>query len=119
MLCIARSLLEREQAQTHRLADQSPSRLKHLLVSAESLPSNAVTPVVANVQDLAITMTSPASVNAGSLIAFTMVASHGGPGNAANVTLTDTIPSIRVLLRGRSRELHRPSNGLGGRDDYL
>jgi len=90
-----------------------------LLVSAESLPSNAVTPVVANVQDLAITMTSPASVNAGSLIAFTMVVSNGGPGNAANVTLTDTIPGIRVLLRGRWRELHRPSNGLGGRDDYL
>ncbi|MBZ5533184.1 MAG: fibronectin type III domain-containing protein [Acidobacteriia bacterium] len=60
--------------------------------STESLPSNAVTPFVPNVNDLAITMTAPASVNAGAFVNFNMVVTNGGPGNAADVTLSDTIP---------------------------
>jgi uncharacterized repeat protein (TIGR01451 family) len=37
-------------------------------------------------------MSSPASVNAGGFVTFTMVISNGGPGDAANITLVDTIP---------------------------
>jgi uncharacterized repeat protein (TIGR01451 family) len=64
--------------------------------SLESLPSNAVTPFVSNIADLAITVTSPASANAGSFITFTMVVNNGGPGNAGDVTLTETLPALLV-----------------------
>jgi uncharacterized repeat protein (TIGR01451 family) len=59
---------------------------------AESLPSNAVTPVSPQGADLAITMTSPATVNAGAFVTFAMTVTNNGPGNAALVTLTDTLP---------------------------
>ncbi len=60
--------------------------------SAESLPSNAVTPIAPTGTDLGITMSSPASVNAGGFVTFTMTITNNGPGNAALVTLTDTLP---------------------------
>jgi uncharacterized repeat protein (TIGR01451 family) len=60
---------------------------------AESLPSNAVTPLSPLTTDIGITMTSPASANAGAFVTFVMTVTNNGPGNAALVTLTDTLPS--------------------------
>lgn len=60
--------------------------------SAESLPSNAVAPVSPQGTDIAISMISPASANAGSFVTFAMTITNNGPGNAALVTLTDTLP---------------------------
>ena len=60
--------------------------------SAESLPSNAVTPIAPTGTDLGITMSSPVTVNAGGFVTFTMTITNNGPGNAALVTLTDTLP---------------------------
>jgi uncharacterized repeat protein (TIGR01451 family) len=59
---------------------------------AESLPSNAVTPISPQGADIAITMTSPATVNAGAFVTFAMTVTNNGPGNAALVTLTDSLP---------------------------
>jgi uncharacterized repeat protein (TIGR01451 family) len=64
--------------------------------SAPSLPSNAVTPTVPNIQDIAITMASPSSLNAGSFVTFTMTVSNLGPGDAPNVTLADNLPASFV-----------------------
>ena len=61
--------------------------------SAASLPSNAVTPSVPNVQDIAISMSGSSSLNAGSFATFTMTISSLGPGDAPNVTLADTLPA--------------------------
>ncbi|HEY1936997.1 MAG TPA: fibronectin type III domain-containing protein [Candidatus Angelobacter sp.] len=61
--------------------------------STASLPSNAVTPTVPNVQDIAITMSGPSSINAGSFVTFTMTISSLGPGDAPNVTLADNLPA--------------------------
>ncbi|MBZ5533183.1 MAG: DUF11 domain-containing protein [Acidobacteriia bacterium] len=61
--------------------------------SAASLPSNAVTPTVPDVQDISITMASPSSLNAGSFVTFTMTIKNNGPGDAPNVTLADTLPA--------------------------
>jgi uncharacterized repeat protein (TIGR01451 family) len=61
--------------------------------SGASLPSNAVTPSVPDIQDIAITMSSPSSVNAGSFVTFTMIVSNAGPGDAPNVTLADSLPA--------------------------
>ena len=60
--------------------------------SAESLPSNAVTIIVQQGADLGISMTSPASINAKALVTFSMTVVNNGPGDAALVTLTDTLP---------------------------
>lgn len=60
--------------------------------SAESAPSAAVTPFAPLGTDIAITMSSPASINAGSFLTFTMTVTNNGPGDAAMVTLTDTMP---------------------------
>ena len=60
--------------------------------SAESLPSNAVALVAPVGADLAITMTSPATVNAGAFVTFAMTVTNNGPANAALITLTDTLP---------------------------
>jgi uncharacterized repeat protein (TIGR01451 family) len=59
---------------------------------AESLPSNAVTPISPQGADIAITMTSPATVNTGAFVTFAMTVTNNGPGNAALVTLTDSLP---------------------------
>jgi uncharacterized repeat protein (TIGR01451 family) len=61
--------------------------------SAESAPSNAVTLVAPQGADLAITMSSPATVNAGAFVTFAMTVTNNGPGNAALITLTDTLPA--------------------------
>jgi uncharacterized repeat protein (TIGR01451 family) len=61
--------------------------------SAASLPSNAVTPSVPDVQDIAITMSGPSSINSGSFATYTMTISNSGPGDAPNVTLADTLPA--------------------------
>jgi len=60
--------------------------------SAESAPSGAVTPIAQPGTDIAITMSSPASINAGSFLTFTMNVTNNGPSDAAMVTLTDTMP---------------------------
>ncbi|HEU4416710.1 MAG TPA: fibronectin type III domain-containing protein [Candidatus Angelobacter sp.] len=64
--------------------------------SSFSLPSNAVTPVVPNIQDLAVSMSSPSSVNPGSFVTFTIGVSNLGPGDAPNVTLADNLPAPLV-----------------------
>jgi uncharacterized repeat protein (TIGR01451 family) len=61
--------------------------------SGASLPSNAVTPTVPNIQDIAISMGGSSSLNAGSFATFTMTISNNGPGDAPNVTLADTLPA--------------------------
>jgi uncharacterized repeat protein (TIGR01451 family) len=61
--------------------------------SAESAPSNQIIPIAPIGADLAIAMTSPASVNAGALVTFNMTITNNGPGDAALVTLTDTLPA--------------------------
>jgi uncharacterized repeat protein (TIGR01451 family) len=60
--------------------------------SANSLPSNAVTPAAPNIQDIAVTMNGPSSVNAGSFVTFAITVSNLGPGDAPNVTLADSLP---------------------------
>lgn len=64
--------------------------------STPSLPSNTVKPVAPNITDIALSMSSPSSVNAGSFVTFTMTISNNGPGNAANVMLADTLPAPLV-----------------------
>jgi titin len=59
--------------------------------SAASLPSNAVIPTVPDVQDIAVTMSAPSSLNAGSFDTFTITVTNNGPGDAPNVTLADTM----------------------------
>jgi len=61
--------------------------------SSESAPSAAVTPIAPQGTDIGITMSSPASVNAGGFVTFAMTITNNGPGNAAMVTLTDTLPA--------------------------
>ncbi|HKV91138.1 MAG TPA: fibronectin type III domain-containing protein [Candidatus Angelobacter sp.] len=61
--------------------------------SSESAPSNQVLTVAPQGTDLGITMTSPASVNAGGFVTFTMTIANNGPGDAALVTLADTLPA--------------------------
>lgn len=60
--------------------------------SAPSLPSNAVTPISPQGADIAITMSSPGSVNAGAFVTFSMTITNNGPGDAALVTLSDSLP---------------------------
>ena len=43
--------------------------------------------------DVALTMTGPGSVVAGTPIAWTLSAHNGGPSDAANTTITDTVPA--------------------------
>jgi len=61
--------------------------------SPASLPSNAVTPTVPDVQDIAIAMSGSSSLNAGSFATFTMTITNNGPGNAPNITLADALPA--------------------------
>jgi uncharacterized repeat protein (TIGR01451 family) len=60
----------------------------------ESAHSTAVTPgLPAGVPDLQITMTGPALVNSGSFVTFSMVVTNNGPQPAAQVTISDLLPS--------------------------
>ena len=61
--------------------------------SAPSAPSNQVKPTAPNITDLALSMSGPSSVNAGSFVTYTMTISNNGPGNAANVMFSDTLPA--------------------------
>ncbi|HEY2360332.1 MAG TPA: fibronectin type III domain-containing protein [Candidatus Angelobacter sp.] len=61
--------------------------------SAPSAPSNQVKPVAPNITDLALSMSGPSAVNAGSFVTFTMTINNNGPGNAANVMFSDTLPA--------------------------
>ena len=74
--------------------------------SSASLPSNAVTPCVPNVQDIAISMSAPSSFNAGSFATFTMTICSLGPGDAPNVTLADTAGSSDLVLHDSGILLH-------------
>jgi uncharacterized repeat protein (TIGR01451 family) len=63
----------------------------------ESAPSGAVTPnVPAGVSDVGITMTSPATVNAGSLVTFTLLVTNNSAQPAAQVVVTDVLPTPLV-----------------------
>jgi uncharacterized repeat protein (TIGR01451 family) len=62
--------------------------------STPSLPSNAVTPISPQGSDIAITMSSPVTVNAGAFVTFAMTITNNGPGDAAQVTLTDSLPAL-------------------------
>ncbi|HYX54080.1 MAG TPA: fibronectin type III domain-containing protein, partial [Candidatus Limnocylindrales bacterium] len=64
--------------------------------SVESPASNAVTLLVVQAVDIGISMTAPASANAGAFVTFTMTLANNGPGDAAMVTLTDTLPGTFV-----------------------
>lgn len=64
--------------------------------SAASAASNQVKPTAPNIADIAISMSAPSSVNAGSFVTFTMAVTNLGPGNAANVLVSDTLPAPLV-----------------------
>ncbi len=61
--------------------------------SPASAPSNQVQPTAPNVTDIVLSMSSPSSVNAGSFVTFTLTINNNGPGNAANIMLSDTLPA--------------------------
>jgi uncharacterized repeat protein (TIGR01451 family) len=61
--------------------------------SPASAPSNQVQPTAPNVTDITLSMSSPSSVNAGSFVTFTMTINNNGPGNGANIMLSDTLPA--------------------------
>jgi uncharacterized repeat protein (TIGR01451 family) len=61
--------------------------------SARSLSSNAVTPTSPHIEDISVTMSGPSSVNSGSFVTYTINVSNLGPGDAPNVTLSDTLPA--------------------------
>ena len=62
--------------------------------SAESLPSNAVTPVAPPLgpPDLAISMTAGPTPNLGGNITYTLVVTNLGPSTAPSVSVSDPIP---------------------------
>ncbi|HZU34183.1 MAG TPA: fibronectin type III domain-containing protein [Candidatus Angelobacter sp.] len=64
--------------------------------SQASAASNQVQPTAPKIADIAISMSAPSSVNAGSFVTFTMAVTNLGPGNAANVTVSDTLPAPLV-----------------------
>jgi uncharacterized repeat protein (TIGR01451 family) len=64
--------------------------------SAPSAPSNQVKPTAPTVTDISLSMSGPSSVNSGSFVTFTMTVSNLGPGNIANVNLSDTLPAPLV-----------------------
>jgi uncharacterized repeat protein (TIGR01451 family) len=61
--------------------------------SPASLPSNAVVPAAPQIEDIAVTMSAPSSVNAGAFVTFTIGVTNLGPGDAPNVTLSDNLPA--------------------------
>jgi uncharacterized repeat protein (TIGR01451 family) len=63
----------------------------------ESAASNIVTPNVVNAADMAVTMSAPATINAGSLVTFTINVSNNGPGSVGSVLLSDTLPSTSTF----------------------
>lgn len=60
----------------------------------ESAPSNAVTPnLPLGPTDMAITMSAPATVNAGGNVTYTLTVSNQGPNFAPAVTISNPIPA--------------------------
>ncbi len=52
-----------------------------------------VTTVISNSADVTITKTGAATVNAGDALAYTVTVANAGPGSAATVVVTDTLPA--------------------------
>jgi uncharacterized repeat protein (TIGR01451 family) len=65
--------------------------------SAESIASNVVTPTSA-APDMAVSMTGPASVNAGTAATYIITASNLGPGTATGVTVSSSLPATGAFL---------------------
>ena len=66
--------------------------------------SSSVTTGVTASADLAITKTGPATVVAGSSVAYSLTVTNNGPSDAANLTVTDTLPAGVTFV---SRDRHR------------
>lgn len=67
----------------------------------ESAPSNAVTPTrTLGATDMAISMTGPASINAGGNASYTLTASNLGPNFAPQVTVNDFVPVGATFVSG-------------------
>ena len=54
--------------------------------------SSTTTATVATSADLSVTKTGPSTINAGSNITYNVTVANGGPSDALNVVLTDTLP---------------------------
>ena len=61
--------------------------------SSPSTPSLPVTIPNTTAADVSLAMSAPASINAGSILTFTMTVTNGGPAPVAQVTLSDTLPA--------------------------
>ncbi len=67
----------------------------------ESAPSNAVTPTrPLGATDMAITITGPASINAGGNAVYTLTANNAGPSFAPQVTVIDFVPAGATFVSG-------------------
>jgi uncharacterized repeat protein (TIGR01451 family) len=65
--------------------------------SAASAPSLATPIACQTLADVSLTMSSPATINPGSILTFTMVVTNGGPAATTNTTITgDTLPAPLV-----------------------
>jgi uncharacterized repeat protein (TIGR01451 family) len=60
--------------------------------SPDSTRSLPITIATVSTSDISITVTSPASINAGSVLTYTMTVRNGGPGAVASVSLNSTLP---------------------------
>ena len=60
--------------------------------SLESAPSPPITIATVSTADVSVAITSPASINAGSILTYTMTVRNGGPAAVASVTLTSALP---------------------------
>jgi uncharacterized repeat protein (TIGR01451 family) len=62
-------------------------------VGPESAPSRPVTPNIQGSPDMSLLMTSPATANQGAFVTFTLTVKNTGTAPAANVIVTDSLPS--------------------------
>ena len=74
--------------------------------TADPVPANNTSSVTTGVTasaDLAITKTGPATVVAGSSVSYQLSVVDNGPSDAANLTVTDTLPAgVTFVSRGRA-----------------
>ena len=71
--------------------------------TADPVPGNnssSVTTGVTASADLAITKTGPATVVAGSSVSYSLTVTNNGPSDAANLTVTDTLPAGITFVSG-------------------
>ncbi len=75
---------------------------------------------ITNVADLAVTNTSsPATVNAGGAVSYTVVVNNTGPSNVTGATVTDTFPgtltgiTYTVTANGGAADTTHPASGSG------